>query len=76
MEILDPSPPELGVTESDVYVLDDDDWVIAGPFGTETDALKRIEKTVANPRALFHTERGGTNFGLTSGTSPPRHRES
>ena len=46
MEILDLSPREFGVTERGVYVLDDEEHVIAGPFHTEGEALRWIEESV------------------------------
>jgi hypothetical protein len=46
MELLELAPPQLGVTDSGIYVIDDDGaQVLAGPFAEETEALAWIGRT-------------------------------
>jgi hypothetical protein len=51
MELLELVPRQLGVDSAGVYVVDDDGArTIAGPFGTEDDALAWIRQTQESRR--------------------------
>lgn len=46
MEILQLAPADFGVPVAGIYVIDDDgEDVLAGPFGSESDALLWIART-------------------------------
>ena len=56
MELLDLAPSQLGVTDSGIYVVDDDGaQVLAGPFTDETEALAWIEQTHPDRCAKVHS---------------------
>jgi hypothetical protein len=50
MELLELTPPDLGIATAGIYVIDDDGaQILAGPFPDETDALTWIEQIRAEP---------------------------
>jgi hypothetical protein len=50
MELLELTPPDLGIATAGIYVIDDDGaQILAGPFPDETDALTWIEQIRTEP---------------------------